>query len=95
MAPGPNMLCTTDAERGRISTTPPPRGAMVRDVNDTLALLVVARALVQSYPMWTDEYGANVEQLAEIVVSALAASGLLAESELHSHAKLAGEAHSA
>jgi hypothetical protein len=62
-------------------------------VNDTLALLVVARALVQSYPMWTDEYGANVEQLAEIAVSALAASGLLAEADRFALSQSADESH--
>jgi hypothetical protein len=46
-------------------------------VNDTLATLVVARALVQSYPTWTDEHGTNVEQLAAIAVTALEAEGLL------------------
>jgi hypothetical protein len=48
-------------------------------VDDTLAMLVVTRALVQSYPTWTDEHGTNVEQLAAIVVAALAEQGLLAE----------------
>ena len=48
-------------------------------VNDTFAILVVARALVQSYPTWTDEHGTNVEQLAVIAVSALAEHSLLAE----------------
>jgi hypothetical protein len=62
-------------------------------VNDTLALLVVARALVQSYPTWTDEYGANVEQLAEIAVSALAESGLLAESDLIGQPQLVDKSH--
>jgi hypothetical protein len=46
-------------------------------VDDNLAMLVVARALVQSYPDWTDEHGTNVEQLAEIAVTALAEHGLL------------------
>jgi hypothetical protein len=32
---------------------------------------------VQSYPDWTDEHGTNVEQLAEIAVTALAEHGLL------------------
>lgn len=48
-------------------------------VDDSLAMLVVTRALVQSYPTWTDEHGTNVEQLAAIAVSALAEQGLLAE----------------
>ena len=51
-------------------------------VNDSLALLVVSRALVQSYPVWTDEHGTNVEQLAAIAVAALAEQGLLLEPEL-------------
>jgi hypothetical protein len=51
-------------------------------VNDTLATLVVARALVQSYPTWTDEHGTNVEQLAAIAVTALATNGLLVHTEL-------------
>jgi hypothetical protein len=46
-------------------------------MDDTLALLVVTRALVESYPTWTDEHGTNVEQLAAIAVSALAEHGLL------------------
>lgn len=48
-------------------------------MDDTLALLVVTRALVQSYPAWTDEHGTNVEQLAAIAVTALAEQGLLTE----------------
>jgi hypothetical protein len=48
-------------------------------VDDSLAMLVVTRALVQSYPTWTDEHGTNVEQLAAIAVAALAEQGLLAE----------------
>ena len=48
-------------------------------MDDTLAMLVVARALVASYPTWTDEHGTNVEQLAEIAVTALAEHGLLVE----------------
>jgi hypothetical protein len=48
-------------------------------VDDTLAMLVVTRALVASYPSWTDEHGTNVEQLAAIAVTALEAQGLLAE----------------
>jgi hypothetical protein len=48
-------------------------------VNDSLAMLVVARALVQSYPTWTDEHGTNVEQLAAIAVAALGEHGLLLE----------------
>ena len=48
-------------------------------MDDTLALLVVTRALVQSYPTWTDEHGTNVEQLAAIAVTALEEQGLLAE----------------
>jgi hypothetical protein len=52
-------------------------------VDDTLALLVVNRALVDSYPSWTDEHGTNVEQLAEIAVKALAEHGLLAEPAPH------------
>jgi hypothetical protein len=48
-------------------------------VDDTLALLVVSRALVASYPTWTDENGTNVDQLAAIAVGALAEQGLLVE----------------
>jgi hypothetical protein len=48
-------------------------------VDDTLALLVVSRALVRSYPDWTDENGTNVEQLAAIAVGALAEHGLLVD----------------
>jgi hypothetical protein len=51
-------------------------------VNDTPALLVVTRALVQSYPSWTDENGTNVEQLAAIAVTALEAEGLLVTADL-------------
>ncbi len=51
-------------------------------MDDTLAMLVVARALVQSYPTWTDEHGTNVEQLAEIAVGALAEHGLLVTHDL-------------
>jgi hypothetical protein len=47
-------------------------------MDDTLALLVVTRALVESYPTWTDEHGTNVEQLAAIAVAALEEHGLLA-----------------
>ncbi len=43
----------------------------------TLAELVVADALVNSYPTWTDENGTNINQLAEIAIKALAAQGLL------------------
>jgi hypothetical protein len=46
-------------------------------MDDTLALLVVTRALVESYPSWTDEHGTNVEQLAAIAVAALGEHGLL------------------
>ncbi len=49
-------------------------------MDDTLALLVVTRALVESYPSWTDEHGTNVEQLATIAVAALADHGLLVTS---------------
>ncbi|MGZ4689429.1 MAG: hypothetical protein ACXVKA_02765 [Acidimicrobiia bacterium] len=48
-------------------------------MDDNLAMLVVARALVASYPTWTDEHGTNVEQLAAIAVSALGEHGLLVE----------------
>ena len=51
-------------------------------MNDSLALLVVSRALVESYPAWTDEHGTNVEQLAAIAIAALAEHGLLREAEL-------------
>jgi hypothetical protein len=44
-------------------------------------MLVVTRALVASYPTWTDEHGTNVEQLAAIAVSALADHGLLPEAQ--------------
>lgn len=46
-------------------------------MDDTLALLIVSRALVESYPTWTDEHGTNVDQLAAIAVNALAQHGLL------------------
>jgi hypothetical protein len=52
-----------------------------RCVDDTLALLVVSRALVASYPEWTDENGTNVDQLAAIAVRALADHGLLVAAE--------------
>jgi hypothetical protein len=52
-----------------------------RCVDDTVALLVVARALVESYPTWTDENGTNVDQLAAIAVGALAEHGLLVDTE--------------
>jgi hypothetical protein len=48
-------------------------------VDQNLAMLVVTRALVQSYPTWTDENGTNVEQLSAIAVAALAEHGLLSE----------------
>ena len=51
-------------------------------MDDTLAMLVVTRALVASYPAWTDEHGTNVEQLAAIAVAALAERGLLARDEV-------------
>jgi hypothetical protein len=38
---------------------------------------IVVRALVGSYPSWTDEHGTNVEQLARIAVRALRDEGLL------------------
>jgi hypothetical protein len=50
-------------------------------VDDTVALLVVSRALVESYPTWTDENGTNVDQLAAIAVGALAEHGLLVDLE--------------
>jgi hypothetical protein len=50
-------------------------------VDDTLALLIVNQALVQSYPSWTDEHGTNTEQLAQIAVQALAEHGLLVDGE--------------
>ena len=50
-------------------------------VQETRAVLVVTRALVGSYPTWTDENGANVEQVAALAVDALAAAGLLADSD--------------
>jgi hypothetical protein len=46
-------------------------------MDDTLALLVVTRALVESYPTWTDEHGTNVDQLAAIAVAALEEHDLL------------------
>ena len=46
-------------------------------MDDSLATLVVVEALIATYPSWTDENGANVEQLAQIAVRALAAHGLL------------------
>jgi hypothetical protein len=46
-------------------------------VDQNLAMLVVTRALVQSYPTWTDENGTNVEQLSAIAVAALTEHGLL------------------
>ncbi len=51
-------------------------------MDDTQALLVVSRALVASYPTWTDEHGTNVDQLAAIAVEALAAHGLLVRDEV-------------
>jgi hypothetical protein len=48
-------------------------------VDETYALLVVSRALVDSYPTWTDEHGTNVDQLAAIAVKALAEHGLLVQ----------------
>jgi hypothetical protein len=51
-------------------------------MDDTRALLVVTRALVASYPTWTDEHGTNVDQLAAIAVEALAEHGLLAHDEI-------------
>jgi len=50
----------------------------VPDVETTLAELIVADALVRSYPTWTDENGTNVHQLAQIAIRALAEQGLLA-----------------
>ena len=44
-------------------------------------MLVVTRALVESYPMWTDENGANVEQVAALAVEALADAGLRLDSD--------------
>jgi hypothetical protein len=67
---------------GQIHHSDGPRRERDRCVDDTLALLVVNRALVQSYPAWTDEHGTNVEQLAEIAVRALAEHGLLVEPEV-------------
>ena len=46
-------------------------------VRRTLQELVVIDALVASYPLWTDEHGTNVRQLAEIAVQALEDHGLL------------------
>jgi hypothetical protein len=54
----------------------------VDDVDDTLAMLVVTRALVASYPTWTDENGTNVEQLAAIAVQALQEHDLLVSHEV-------------
>jgi hypothetical protein len=51
---------------------------MVDLVDTSLAKLIVAEALMSSYPTWTDEHGTNVEQLAEIAVRALSIHGLLA-----------------
>ena len=48
-------------------------------MDDTLALLVVTRALVESYPSWTDENGTNVDQLAAIAIAALGEHGLLVQ----------------
>lgn len=54
------------------------RGSViVLDVETTLAELIVADALVRSYPTWTDENGTNVHQLARIAIGALAEQGLL------------------
>jgi hypothetical protein len=47
-------------------------------MDDTLAVKVVTRELVETYPDWIDEYGTNVEQLATIAVHALGEHGLLA-----------------
>jgi len=44
---------------------------------DDSVIKTVIRALEVSYPTWTDEHGTNIEQLATIAVSALAADGLL------------------
>jgi hypothetical protein len=46
-------------------------------VRRTLHELVVIDALVASYPLWTDEHGTNVRQLAEIAVRALQEHGML------------------
>ncbi len=54
-----------------------PASVIVRTVETTLAELVVADALVRSYPTWTDENGTNVQQLAQIAIRALAEQGLL------------------
>ncbi len=51
-------------------------------MDDTLAMLVVTKELVASYPTWTDEHGTNVEQLAAIAVRALASHGLVARDEM-------------
>ena len=51
-------------------------------MDDTLAMLVVTKELVASYPIWTDEHGTNVEQLAAIAVEALAAHGLLVQDDV-------------
>ena len=74
----PRTFCVTAAN---FHHTRPKRRDGNECVNDTFAILVVARALVQSYPTWTDEHGTNVEQLAEIAVSALAEHSLLVESQ--------------
>lgn len=50
-------------------------------MDDTLALLVVTRALVASYPDWTDEHGTNVDQLAAIAVAALGEHGLIVQAQ--------------
>ena len=50
----------------------------------TLAELVVADALVNSYPTWTDENGTNINQLAEIAVKA-AQTGHMVMSTLHTN----------
>ena len=74
------------------ATTPPTRalgvacaskgraGMTAEIMYETVALLAVSRALVESYPTWSDENGANVDQLAAIVVGALAQGGLLIKS---------------
>jgi hypothetical protein len=62
-----------------IATTRTVDGAKVNEVDTSLAKLIVAEALMSSYPAWTDEHGANVEQLAEIAVRALSIHGLLAD----------------
>jgi len=50
---------------------------IVTPVETTLAELIVADALVRSYPTWTDENGTNIQQLAQIAIRALAEQGLL------------------